>query len=108
MKQDAEYPEILTEKQTFGFWHMEDILAPYGLLTWESYPTFSNSGLSQGPHKTNKHNHFKELGVDSPETLVTEYKTYDCCCCVEVLRPSQQLRSCRSGQLPINTVPGQA
>ena len=27
--------------------------------------------------------------------------------CVEVLRPSQQLRSCRVGQLPINTVPGQ-
>ena len=28
--------------------------------------------------------------------------------CVEVLRPSQQLRSCRVGQLPINHVPGQA
>ena len=28
--------------------------------------------------------------------------------CDEVLRPSQQLRSCRAGQLPINTVPGQA
>ena len=28
--------------------------------------------------------------------------------CVEVLRPSQQLRSCRAAQLPINTVPGQA
>ena len=28
--------------------------------------------------------------------------------CVEVLRPSQQLRSCRAGQLPIDTVPGQA
>ena len=28
--------------------------------------------------------------------------------CVEVLRPSQQLRSCRAGQLPINIVPGQA
>ena len=28
--------------------------------------------------------------------------------CVEVLRPCQQLRSCRVGQLPINTVPGQA
>ena len=28
--------------------------------------------------------------------------------CVEVLRPSQQLRSCRVGHLPINTVPGQA
>ena len=28
--------------------------------------------------------------------------------CVEVLRPSQQLRSFRAGQLPINTVPGQA
>ena len=27
--------------------------------------------------------------------------------CVEVLRPCQQLRSCRAGQLPINTVPGQ-
>ena len=27
--------------------------------------------------------------------------------CVDVLRPSQQLRSCRAGQLPINTVPGQ-
>ena len=30
------------------------------------------------------------------------------CVCVEVLRPSQQLRSCRAGQLPINTVAGQA
>ena len=28
--------------------------------------------------------------------------------CVEVLRPSKQLRLCRAGQLPINTVPGQA
>ena len=28
--------------------------------------------------------------------------------CVEVLRPKQQLRSCRAGQLPINTVSGQA
>ena len=28
--------------------------------------------------------------------------------CVEVLRPSQQLRSNRAGHLPINTVPGQA
>ena len=28
--------------------------------------------------------------------------------CVEVLRPSQQLMSCRVGQLPIKTVPGQA
>ena len=28
--------------------------------------------------------------------------------CVEVLRPSQQLRSCQAGQLPISTVPGQA
>ena len=28
--------------------------------------------------------------------------------CVEVLGPCQQLRSCRAGQLPINTVPGQA
>ena len=31
-----------------------------------------------------------------------------CVVCVEVLRPSQQLWSCRAGQLPINTVPGQA
>ena len=29
------------------------------------------------------------------------------CVCVEVLLPSQQLRSCRASQLPINTVPGQ-
>ena len=28
--------------------------------------------------------------------------------CVEILRPSQQLRPCRAGQLPINTDPGQA
>ena len=28
--------------------------------------------------------------------------------CIEVLRPSQQLKSCRAGQLPINIVPGQA
>ena len=28
--------------------------------------------------------------------------------CVEVLRPSQQLRTCQAGQLPISTVPGQA
>ena len=26
----------------------------------------------------------------------------------EVLRPCQQLRLCRAGQLPVNTVPGQA
>ena len=25
--------------------------------------------------------------------------------CVDVLRPSQQLRSCGAGQIPINTVP---
>ena len=30
------------------------------------------------------------------------------CFYVEVLRPSQQLRSCRADQLPINTVPEQA
>ena len=30
------------------------------------------------------------------------------CVYVEVLRPSQQLRSCRAGQLPINAIPGQA
>ena len=28
--------------------------------------------------------------------------------CVEVLRSCQQLQSCQAGQLPINTVPGQA
>ena len=28
--------------------------------------------------------------------------------CVEVLQHCQQLRSCRAGQLPINTFPGQA
>ena len=28
--------------------------------------------------------------------------------CVEVLQPSQELRSCRASHLPINTVPGQA
>ena len=28
--------------------------------------------------------------------------------CVEVLQPSLQLRSCRAGQLSINTVPGLA
>ena len=28
--------------------------------------------------------------------------------CVEALQPCQQLRSCRAGQLPIDTVPGQA
>ena len=28
--------------------------------------------------------------------------------CVVALRPCQQLRSCRAGHLPINTVPGQA
>ena len=28
--------------------------------------------------------------------------------CVDVLRPSQQLRSCRADQLPISTVPGKA
>ena len=31
-----------------------------------------------------------------------------CFVCVEVLRPRQELRSCRAGQLPINTVPEQA
>ena len=28
--------------------------------------------------------------------------------CIEVLRPCQRLRSCQAGQLPVNTVPGQA
>ena len=32
----------------------------------------------------------------------------DCFVCVEVLWPSQQLRSCQAGQLLINTVPGQS
>ena len=40
------------------------------------------------------------------------YKISVCLCaclfvCVEGSRPCQQLRSCRAGQLPINTVPGQ-
>ena len=39
--------------------------------------------------------------------LFTEYYVF-VCVCVEVLRPSEQLNSCRAGQLPINTVPGQA
>ena len=29
-------------------------------------------------------------------------------CLCEVLRPNQQLRSCQAGQLPVNTIPGQA
>ena len=40
-----------------------------------------------------------------------EKKMKFCVClfvCVEFLWPFQQLRSCRAGQLPINTVPGQA
>ena len=38
------------------------------------------------------------------------FSNAECICvvCVEVLRHSQQLRSCRAGQLPINAVPGQA
>ena len=55
---------------------MEDILAPHGPLTRESYPTYSHSGLSQGIYKTNKHNHLKEIEAESPVTLF-EYKTYE-------------------------------
>ena len=45
-------------------------------------------------------------GVDFQDTCSSRPKFLFVC--VEVLRPSQQLRSCRAGQLPINTVPGQA
>ena len=37
----------------------------------------------------------------------TTTETFSLFVCVEALRPCQQLRSCRAGQLPINTVPGQ-
>ena len=44
---------------------------------------------------------FKNLAEIHPNQMVLFV-------CVEVLRPSQQLKSCRAGQLPISTVPGQA
>ena len=40
--------------------------------------------------------------------LLHNYTQYIYFVCVDVLRPCQQLRSCRAGQLPINIVPGQA
>ena len=57
---------------------------------------------------------FKSVNVDggfllpwTPVLIQSASKHY-AFVCVEVLRPSQQLRSCRAGQLHINTVPGQA
>ena len=50
-----------------------------------------------------------DLIVSVPDHCLSFYfLTHLCFVCVEVLLPSQQLRSCRAGQLPINTVPGQA
>ena len=47
-----------------------------------------------------------------PQSLKLEQimhiKSKEFVCLCEVLRPSQQLTSCRAGQVPANTVPGQA
>ena len=53
----------------------------------------------------------KELEYKDGDIFIATYpkvgKCYFVCLC-EVLRPNQQLRPCRAGQLPVNTVPGQA
>ena len=69
------------------------------------FPKFSGGGppdpLIKGIYRLNPQNL-------SSTTTAAKGKEKESFVCVEVLRPSQQLRSCRAGQLPINTVPGQA
>ena len=52
MKSDEEPPEIIKESiyENFGICHNEVILPLHEPHTRESYPTYSNSSLSQGTY----------------------------------------------------------
>ena len=51
MKSDEEPPEIINESiYENGICHKEDILPVHEPNTRESYPTYSNSSLSQGTY----------------------------------------------------------
>ena len=62
------------------------------------------------PQQSCHHFHSQFLTVhlrrNSFRWLLNKSKMFVCLC--EVLQPSQQLRSCRASQSPVNTVPGQA
>ena len=63
----------------------------------------------QSDKETCWHQNFVPKGLSVPALgLYTCIKSFKMFVCVELLRPCQQLRSCRAGQLPINTVPEQA
>ena len=52
------------------------MFTPYGPLTRESYLSCCPFGTSQGTSQTNqhKHNHFKQIEAESPETLIENRK----------------------------------
>ena len=50
----------------------------------------------------------KNLNIRKQTAVIYNPSPVNLFVCVEVLQPSQQLKSCQAGQLPINTVPGQA
>ena len=75
---------------------------------------FLDAQWSSLPDKYDSYGNYRDVAMPRTDYL-TETENREHCCtvlvlfvCVEVLRPCQQLRSCPAGQLPINTVPGQA
>ena len=83
-------------------------LGPFGA----SCPLFLRNGQILGLSPVRKLQLFEIVIFSTPLQTVAGYYVIHSepidFVCVEVLRLSQQLRSCRGGQLPINTVPGQA
>ena len=58
----------------------QDISVPHGLLTIESHPIYTHSGLSQGTYQTNKHNHLKEIrDCGNNSWIENVYKKYLFC-----------------------------
>ena len=64
-------PEIINEIESV---YQKDILTAHVPLTRENYLSYCPFGLSQGTSQTNKHNHFKNIEVASPETLTENRK----------------------------------
>ena len=82
---------------------------------WERQGIQNNKQMFQRPTGSNLYNKLSQLlslshGFSGKTATGTPWEglanAFVCLC--EVLRPSQQLWSCRAGQLPVNSVPGQA
>ena len=60
--------------KNFGIFHKDAILTRHGPLTKDSYLAYPYSCLSQGTFQINKHNHVKQIDVESPEILLRKRK----------------------------------